>query len=50
MCPQMNVYLNNFEVNGNEDCLYLNVYTSQVNTLTMCKNLVDYFISEILTF
>ncbi|KAF2892970.1 hypothetical protein ILUMI_13204 [Ignelater luminosus] len=30
ICPQMDPYFNNYEVKGNEDCLYLNVYKPQI--------------------
>ncbi|KAF2902810.1 hypothetical protein ILUMI_03375 [Ignelater luminosus] len=30
VCPQINPVTENFEIIGNEDCLYLNVYTPQV--------------------
>lgn len=30
ICPQRNVYTNQMDTMGNEDCLYLNVYTPKV--------------------
>lgn len=33
ICPQMNVYEENFNISGNEDCLYLNVYTPRIEFL-----------------
>ncbi|KAK5646893.1 hypothetical protein RI129_005357 [Pyrocoelia pectoralis] len=30
-CPQRDVFVNNLTLVGNEDCLFLNVYTSKVN-------------------
>ncbi|KAF5288895.1 hypothetical protein FQA39_LY03774 [Lamprigera yunnana] len=27
VCPQFNIYINDFNIVGNEDCLFLNVYT-----------------------
>ncbi|KAK4880591.1 hypothetical protein RN001_008737 [Aquatica leii] len=29
-CPQMNVFIGDYNIRGDEDCLYLNVYTPQI--------------------
>ncbi|KAF5307861.1 hypothetical protein FQR65_LT06593 [Abscondita terminalis] len=32
VCPQMNVYVGDFNITGDEDCLYLNVYTPEIKS------------------
>ncbi|PSN42539.1 Venom carboxylesterase-6 [Blattella germanica] len=30
-CPQRNIFMQKFEISGEEDCLYINVYTPQID-------------------
>ncbi|KAF2902651.1 hypothetical protein ILUMI_03536 [Ignelater luminosus] len=32
ICPQINLFLNDYDVKGDEDCLYINVYTPKLKT------------------